>query len=524
MHIVGTVFRWIFTILCLLLISVLFFIGTYSRNLHWLWLIIPVSLWIAAFKKKTAVYLALAFLMCIVIVIIWVFLPDKGNWRPYSFDYEFNGIKATRAVPDNENAALIYQRLTVEFNDSNAPSFFNDGNSPSTRVQWKGIEHPETAAFIDARQNIVTEVMMASNMDKCVFPLWKNQLDMPTENFDRMRHIASLLLSSANRDMGEYRIDEALEKYKCLVRMGRHIQSQPSFMQLMVGEAIERMAYTQLASVVIDSNLSRTQRDSIRQIIPGTIDDWPQLDSSILETEKLLSKNMMAMMLYEINDENTVRFRRGNVPFSNNAANIQRPPRALRIKMQKLGSAILWFITPRDPKVISSIYDEEFQRAGQVADANKLKNRPPLNTGYFLAWLRDPHRFTARVMVQMGFPYHEEVHRRSYLPMVAYRRGMVILLAMRDYKDAHSHWPSTLNEIKIAVPAEALIDPFTQRPFIYKVKDDTFLLYSVGRNKIDEKGKPRPSCRDGSCKTDHSGSDDILIWPPTWKEAQKIYN
>ena len=424
-----------------------------------------------------------------------------------------------------KNAALIYQRLTVEFNDSNAPSFFNDGNSPSTCVQWKGIEHPETAAFIDAHQNIVTEVMVASNMDKCIFPLRRNPMDMPIPMLGRTRHIASLLLSSANRDMGEYRIDEALEKYKCLVRMGRHIQSQPSFMLLMEGDVIERMAYTQLSSLVIDSNLSRTQRDSIHQTIPATIiDDWSQLQSPILETEKLFSKNTMAMILYEINDDGTVRFRRGNVPFDSNASNIQRPHRALQIKMQKLGSVILWFIIPCDPKVLSRIYDEEFQRAGQVADANKLENKQPLNTGYFLAWLRDPHRSTARFIVQRSISTYEEVHRVSHPPLVAYRRGMVILLAMRDYKDANSRWPNTLDEIKTALPAEAVIDPFTQHLFIYKVKDDRFLLYSVGPNKIDDRGKPKPSCRDGSCKTDHSGSDDILIWPPTWKEAQKMYN
>jgi hypothetical protein len=519
MHIAGTVFRWIFNILCLLMISLLFFLGTYSRNLHWMWLAIPVLLWIAACKRKTAGYLALAFLICIGIVVIWLFLPDKDNWRPYNFDYELKDFQANRAVPDNQNAALIYQHITTKLNDSNAPSFFNKDNAPSTCVPWKGIGHPETAAFVDARREIVTEAMTASNMDKCVFPLWTNPLDMPTKTVDRMRHIAYLLLSSANRDIGECRIDEALKKYECLVRMGRHLQSQPSFMQLMIGDAIEKMTYAQLAPAIIDTNLSKTQRDSIRRIIPATMDDWSQLYPTIFEIEKLLNKNMIAMMFYEINDEGAVRFRQGNGLFPNNASNRQRPHRAMQIRIQKLASIGLWFIAPRDPKVISRIYDEEFQRARLLADANNMETTPPLNTGFYLAWLRDPHQIMARSMVQISFPVHEKVHR-SHLPTIAHRRGMAVLLALRDYKDAGGRWPGALDEIKTALPAEALIDPFTQRPFIYKVKDDRFLLYSVGLNKIDEKGKPKPSCRDGSCEIDHSGSDDILIWPPTWKEAQ----
>ncbi|MBM4103324.1 MAG: hypothetical protein FJ263_04625 [Planctomycetes bacterium] len=519
MRIVRAVFRGIFNILCLLMISILFFLGTYSRNLHGLWLIIPVSLWIAACKRKTAGYLALAFLICIGIVVIWLFLPDKDNWRPYNFDYELKDFRANRAVPDNQNAAFIYQRITAKLNDSNAPSFFNEGNASSTCVQWKGIEHPETAAFIDARREIVSEAMTASNLDKCVFPLWTNPLDMPTKMVDRMRHIAYLLVSSANRDMGECRIDEAFKKYECLVRMGRHLQSQPSFMELMMGDDIENMAYAQLASVIIDTNLSRTQRDSIRRIIPAPIDDWPLLYPPIFEIEKLLNKNMVAMMFYETDDKGIVRFRQGNGIFPNNASNIQQPHSALQIRMQKLASIGLWFIAPRDPKVISSIFDEEFQRALLFADANNLETTLPLNTSFYLAWLRDPHRTTAQLMVQMSFPVHEKIHA-SRLQIIARRRGTAILFALRNYKDAGGRWPGVLDEIKTALPAEAWIDPFTQLPFIYKVKDCNFLLYSVGRNKIDEKGKPKPSCRDGSCEIDHSGSDDILIWPLTWKDAQ----
>jgi hypothetical protein len=62
-------------------------------------------------------------------------------------------------------------------------------------------------------------------------------------------------------------------------------------------------------------------------------------------------------------------------------------------------------------------------------------------------------------------------------------------LAIRRYQQRHGNWPETLaavvpDELK-AVP----IDPFSEKPLVYRVAGDDFVLYSVGQDGVDDGGK-----------------------------------
>ncbi|GAG84609.1 unnamed protein product, partial [marine sediment metagenome] len=73
----------------------------------------------------------------VIALIIWVFLPERdGDWRPYTFDEELAAIEAKRAIPEEENAATIYNAL-LESYDSNAiyPDFLDRELDDSTRSE-----------------------------------------------------------------------------------------------------------------------------------------------------------------------------------------------------------------------------------------------------------------------------------------------------------------------------------------------------------------------------------------------------
>lgn len=96
---------------------------------------------------------------------------------------------------------------------------------------------------------------------------------------------------------------------------------------------------------------------------------------------------------------------------------------------------------------------------------------------------------------------------RVYLRRLSWRRGTRILIALRRYKDRNGHWPQSLKDLACLAPADVFIDPINEGEFIYRLKRDTFILYSKGKNGIDE----------------HVGwdfshpisdnPDDIPIWP-----------
>lgn len=516
--------RWIFNILCLLIISLLFLVGVWTRNLNLLWLVVPIALWVAAFKRNFAGWLALGFLACIIGIVVWLFLPDSGNWRPYTFDYELKDLEAKRAVPDAENAAIAYQKIIARLDVNNAPPFYDGGkhnecNEPSTRIFWKGSDHPETSAFLDARKDIIAETIAASKMEKCTFPLLTNPM-MPMDTISGIRRLAYLVVSAANRDMGEGRFDEALEKYNGLLHLGRQLEHQTTLIQLLVGEAIETLAYRQLSSAIIDSNLNGAPLDYIQKRHLTTADDWPKLYLETAANEILLGKNLFGMMLYEINDEGTVRFRRGAMSFAGKVSQALKSNPASPPKSQKLDAIVSWFIYPDDPKTLSKIYDEEFERSRKLFDANKLETEQ-MGFGFYLKWMTNPYRYNFRMMTQMPLSAQAKF-QETHLRMVAYRRTTHILLALREYKDANGQWPESLDQIKDKIPVEAMIDPFTCGSFIYKTKGDKFLLYSIGANKIDEKCVRQPK---GKTREEmESKFDDILIWPQKYEEAKEFFD
>jgi hypothetical protein len=92
--------------------------------------------------------------------------------------------------------------------------------------------------------------------------------------------------------------------------------------------------------------------------------------------------------------------------------------------------------------------------------------------------------------------------RELRLQLLKDRRGSLILVQVRRYKNKHGEWPESLDEIQSQVPAEMLVDPLNKGPFIYKRTEDGFTLYSKGENNIDE----------GGVNTSN-GPDDWPVWP-----------
>lgn len=90
---------------------------------------------------------------------------------------------------------------------------------------------------------------------------------------------------------------------------------------------------------------------------------------------------------------------------------------------------------------------------------------------------------------------------------VLYRRALMTLIALLEWKAKHREWPESLDVLKLGDNA---VDPFSEKPFIYRRSDDkkTFVLYSVGVNLTDD-GGVEPSKE--TVIEDADG--DIVLWP-----------
>ncbi len=95
-----------------------------------------------------------------------------------------------------------------------------------------------------------------------------------------------------------------------------------------------------------------------------------------------------------------------------------------------------------------------------------------------------------------------EIVRDGYLHLLSLWRGVRVLAGLRRYHDANDRWPDGLGEIEALVPTQALIDPYTEQPFVYVPAGEVFRLFARGPNGIDDSRSPADR------------ADDVSIWPP----------
>ncbi|MGD8238119.1 MAG: hypothetical protein PVH68_06170 [Armatimonadota bacterium] len=71
------------------------------------------------------------------------------------------------------------------------------------------------------------------------------------------------------------------------------------------------------------------------------------------------------------------------------------------------------------------------------------------------------------------------------------RRGAQLLLAVELYRLQHGRLPESLTDLEsLRIPGVELsiIDPLTEQPYIYRVQDDDYFLYSIGMDLKDDAG------------------------------------
>jgi len=168
----------------------------------------------------------------VVVLIVWVFLPDDDeDWRPYTLDQEISAFYTKYAVPDELNAAVIYEKLPeVEDNYQSISYDFDpfDPNDATTTKPWRRQEYPEAAQWLDKYNDSLVILLQASRKKACSFQnLFNDWVWIAGHN--NIRDWAQILIASGNLDLGEGRIDEGIEKHVAVLRMANHLHQQPMF-------------------------------------------------------------------------------------------------------------------------------------------------------------------------------------------------------------------------------------------------------------------------------------------------------
>lgn len=246
-------------------------------------------------RTKKRVWLA-AIVVAITVLIVCLLW---SRWNSNSVDERLAAIEAARAIPDSQNAATIYNQLMQDPNATSLldtrPGFLDDDSDNLTfRQPWSGKDYPELAVWIKEQQDTISTLLEASKFDKCRFPIAIDpvQRSQPSQPYRAMRKWTFLLRRAANNDIGEGRIDDAIEKWRCLLQMSNHLRQQPLFVEYLVAMAIEAVALNQTVVFLVEGNADETHLRKVETLPLRTEDDWTAVLEEVLPAEELVEQKM----------------------------------------------------------------------------------------------------------------------------------------------------------------------------------------------------------------------------------------
>ena len=511
---VGRVFRGVFAAVKWLFVVILALLFVWGIYYHGPWKVLTLIGVILAtltiMPKPVRKWVWGCFGVIVIVLIVWVFLPDDNEgWKRYTFDEELAQLRARYAVEDEENAAVIYNQMleTYDANDF-APEFLDNELECLTWLQpWSSEDYRQMAEWVKSNEKTTAALMHAVAKEKCYFQIYAEPIS--THAMDRlgpMGRWATFLVRAGFNDLGDFRNGQALDKFLATLQIGNHLYQQQSMLYHLVGFGIEGRAIAGLNYYIVNSEIENEQLERIEEAIQGIGFDWATSFPGILDYDKLHVKNTLALC-YEVNESGKTRFARNMdsvVPpeFRKTLGYWQK-------KYMKSMAVLYWFDLPNTPQQAGELIEKKCKDTYKMAlpDYQWPNNVPEYRLPFYYFY----YGFSWLFWEPSEFLYHQ-VHD-LYLQLLAKRYSSRIMIALRRYKNEHNQWPGSLEDIKTSAPSEIFIDPINSGDYVYKLTGENFTLYSKGKNGIDEEGVRNTMHDPNEPKWPTTKEDDILFWP-----------
>ena len=335
----------------------------------------------------------------------------------------------------------------------------------------------------------------------------KSLWSIPQPPLDSLRRLAfmSIWRSRINRDKG--RLQQSIDDCLAVARCAAHWQGKGTNVRQMVGLGINNLAHQEILDILADRKLSADELEGLQEqlskVYPG---DYPLIN---IESERLIFMDVVQHSFTEGGPGG------GHlIPGSWNKYMDLGPPAPDVDKTEERLSmpfytAVSMYHARRDATVAKAneIFDLQNKLTRMTPYERHVSNIKTPDEILYDSW--ENYRF---FLIQIFMPATMRISELGYRGKMVHEATLTILAVLRWRLDKNQY-PATLEELTSAgLLKELPKDPYSDKPLVYKKKDDDFILYSVGPNFKDDSGEV--FVKNGNPRrwgTNEAG--DIVFWP-----------
>jgi hypothetical protein len=322
-----------------------------------------------------------------------------------------------------------------------------------------------------------------------------------------LRRLSFLGIWRSRMDRSQGRIQQSIEDCLAVARAGSHWQLKGVLVEHLVGLGISRLGHGEILHILEDQKVSSSDLEHLqRQLSQIYAEGYPLMD---IEGERLA---FLDIVQHSFTDGG---------PGGGHLTPMYWPEWADSRGTDESERKLLMPIFTA-ASMVHARRDATIAKANQIYDRlSKLARMTPyerhisdLETGYEMIMAAPKYRF---FLIEIFMPAMGRASELAYRGKVLHE-ATVTILAVKRWRLEKDEYPSTLRElVSSGFLKELPMDPFSDKPLVYRKTDDDFILYSAGSNFKDDGGEYARDRR-GEIST-WADNGDRVFWPLSEPQA-----
>ncbi len=297
--------------------------------------------------------------------------------------------------------------------------------------------------------------------------------------------------------------EQSLEDCLAAVRAGSHLQGKGSLVEQLVGIAITRLGCDGILAIMAEKELSATTLAELRKKLQEIHrKGYPEID---IESERLLFLDTVQHLFTDGGPGGGHLIPRSIHMLDGLTGTMNHEAKVLRVVAYTGGSMIH---ARRNETIVQG--NKMYDKIAEVLKMSPYERHIRQVSSEDVLLDLPKYRYP---ILGILMPAGNRVSQIRYEAKACYE-AVLTLLALQNWRMKRGNLPDNLEQLVAETYLEQLpMDPYSNKSLVYKKVEGHFILYSIGRNFIDDGGKVVPSEKDECGSRRWSDEGDHVFWP-----------